>query len=428
VRTTVVISSSFSGIGCAEMGAAVMVGALNGALFSDSSSSGGDGDGCIRLECAWALELNTACQEELLHGVIDGHGGPNHLFGDVMDVLPPRVRHTLASSSPCPATARHMIMSSDIVTKLWCLRCGKLCRVPRSEIHIAGTPCQDFSALGSRSHLYGRRNQPFWAWASHRAHCREPWIVHENVAQMGTDALVDVLPGYVLVSRTVLCPTALGWPSKRHRQYCLFLHKSLVGIDDVSTSIRPAIDSVLSCFYRDFSYGLLGYLIGSPDELHEDYFCMSHIMPPSSFSVCMLLAILTYHLSLIHRSTRCLNNRVTCRLHAPIFGLHASPCITTFAHAVISEELLWARSRALVVDRRNDAAGFDDPPSSWRAALTHNERTRLATVLQMCTHRNTGLADDLGQARRTMQSAVGGLSLCSIHHSSIASHSVSHRV
>eukprot|EP00969_Alexandrium_andersonii_P082555 3639389-Alexandrium_andersonii.AAC.1 len=58
---------------------------------------------------------------------------------------------------------------------------------------------------------------------------REIGIIFENVWEFGESDVLDLLSDrYWHIPRMNLCPTTLGWPSKRRRMYLVMLSRSMV--------------------------------------------------------------------------------------------------------------------------------------------------------------------------------------------------------
>ena len=98
-----------------------------------------------------------------------------------------------------------------------------------AHIHIAGTPCTDFSTRGSLQGLEGKTTEHLFAWIGHRLLLQEPFIVQENVLGFVTSVLVETMGHLYSIEVIVLDPTLLGWPVARQRKYTLMKHKGKTG-------------------------------------------------------------------------------------------------------------------------------------------------------------------------------------------------------
>jgi site-specific DNA-cytosine methylase len=247
--------------------------ALNTAFFGDTSAASASdpsSDDALIFRCLWCCEFNRACQEELLSDV--SHAHPEHVFADVLACVgrpmdgSPRLGDGLSSCA-----LRDHILNSPPSAAMWCVRCGKFCRPGQADLHIAGSPCQDFSVLGSRAQISGSRSLPFYCWCRQRLHIREPFILHENVVAFGTQHVDDCLASeYSVVRRWELCPSLFGWASKRRRQFVILVHKAVLLSDIIPANFSTHLDSLLGLFYRECKYGLLKYAGASESELTED--------------------------------------------------------------------------------------------------------------------------------------------------------------
>ena len=89
-------------------------------------------------------------------------------------------------------------------------------------IHLAGSPCVDYSEMGNGEGVAGHTIAYFLTWAAIRRKVQEPVIIHECVREFCEWLLLDELPMY-FIDYIVLSPSDLGWPIARQRSWCVSL-------------------------------------------------------------------------------------------------------------------------------------------------------------------------------------------------------------
>lgn len=160
---------------------------------------------------------------------------PKHLYTDIMEFLPRRVRKFVERSSTSTREAKTAILTCTPLGSAWCQKHGQVCVATICDVEIAGTPCQDHSGLNlHRQNFEGGRAVFYWAWVVLRRTRREKAWIHENVPQFGLENLRQDLGDLYIIIRIVLSPTALGWASKRRRQFCVGVLKSYVPLHSIS--------------------------------------------------------------------------------------------------------------------------------------------------------------------------------------------------
>ena len=104
--------------------------------------------------------------------------------------------------------------------KGWCLIHGQECQMKTACVHVAGTSCTDFSAIGKGDAEHGMTYSHLLIWASHRKQLQEPVIVQENVCNFPRETLLELLPEYEWCFGIVE-PNMYGWPIRRARQWAV---------------------------------------------------------------------------------------------------------------------------------------------------------------------------------------------------------------
>lgn len=94
-----------------------------------------------------------------------------------------------------------------------------------ADLHIAGTPCVDFSLRGDRGAEEGPTMSVFGAWIAQRIQLQETYILQENVPQFQPSLIADFINDVYDIDSTIIDAQALGWPIARTRRYTLCRHK-----------------------------------------------------------------------------------------------------------------------------------------------------------------------------------------------------------
>ena len=119
-----------------------------------------------------------------------------------------------------------------------------------ATIHIAGTPCTDFSTRGSRNKELGKSFVCLLAWISMRLMLQESVVIQENVVQFCTELLVRLL-GHLYHFRVVeRSPSQLGWPVTRNRLWTVMRHRYKTG------SFKMPLTIFAKLFYKPLLFGL----------------------------------------------------------------------------------------------------------------------------------------------------------------------------
>lgn len=197
-----VVTSSFSGAGFAELGLESLLASKNRVLT-----------------CARKVEIQQHCREVLL-----SRDHSSCLFGDIMEMVPDFEMGTEAKPPTC---------SSSGVIMAYCHQHCQLCPVaPKKmfgqlQLEVAGPPCPPWSRFGCRRGESDRRHRAHDAWV---ALCRqeEPeLILFENVVGFKLHLLNRNFADKYLVLPEILDPRLFGVPMSRPRIYCLLVHKRL---------------------------------------------------------------------------------------------------------------------------------------------------------------------------------------------------------
>ena len=103
------------------------------------------------------------------------------------------------------------------------------CKVESADLHIAGTPCTDFSARGHQLGLEGPTTGLLFCWLILRILLQDKYVLQENVVSFVTDVIAAVLGRLYFIDQIVLDAKCLGWPVSRKRKYTLLRHRYKTG-------------------------------------------------------------------------------------------------------------------------------------------------------------------------------------------------------
>lgn len=170
-----------------------------------------------------ATDVGTLQQQVLCSFTPDER--PTHVFGCVLERLPPQLRSQLLEVAPRkyddpslhPAGFSKMLKLFRSCTEAFgdmttddCAKHGRSCALysaPQSAaepvlvVHWAGSVCTDFAAMGLRHGMCGPFSILFLAWAFERRARRETIVFHECTAQFPVDLLIDVFGDLYEVDR-----------------------------------------------------------------------------------------------------------------------------------------------------------------------------------------------------------------------------------
>ena len=161
------------------------------------------------------------------------------------------------------------------------------CSMPTACLHVAGTPCVDWSSMPGSSHSKecGNSALPFYAWAALRYLVQYLVIVHENVPSFDP-SLLEYLLGSVYVSAassSISCNLA-------------FLVGENGGLQFSYTGNMSQTQSLLGQII------LLHAAIGSPLRLSSSLSDLSCLLDTPSGRFCQIVPHMSTHFTLTHRA------------------------------------------------------------------------------------------------------------------------------
>jgi site-specific DNA-cytosine methylase len=318
----------------------------------------------LKFTCAWAIEINKKCQDELL---FDKENGPAHLFNSIEDFLPPNARAWcgLDGNKRIPnAKLRQRLPGIKMLRRAWCLRCKADCQLIPTHVHQASAPCIYHSSLGGHAGDEGSGMYLHWAWIALIRTLRIAVLLTENVASFGDGDFCEFLADIYIVIRILTCPTNLAFPARRERQLVLLILK---------TFIYPALhDAGVQC--------------------HDDDGVVAMMNMQETINI------------------------VFNRQRAAAFSWRDFLLPISSNPELVSEKI-WAGNRRAVLERNaDDPIRYTDPPGSVLAVLSLKERSRWDEYQRLWPSE----AADVGQTpSATPQHTCGPLLHCLSKHVSL---------
>lgn len=172
-----------------------------------------------------AIEWYGPSQEELK---THPHA-PQHLAGDITDFFHQKIQKQvmrLHKIGKVMDILPQLVMSGKAVRRTaYCMQCRRECEVPMASIHIAGTPCTDWSSMGTQSGAGGLTMVFLFAWIGLRRLVQEPVIIQENVTKFCVSYLEKFIGDLYFIDVSVEQSGDFGVPCMRERQFIVCRHK-----------------------------------------------------------------------------------------------------------------------------------------------------------------------------------------------------------
>ncbi len=249
---TIVLTTSYSGIGCAEAAAAMLAHAVSMSGIPDTRWG--------KLEVYRSIENTLVCQA-LLHSHKEA-SRPTHVFSDLLtllhdttlsslqglqrrwlDTYRSRLRNVVGAAqrkellAKCSATyiaqaMRVLKRNPPNTNAAACTTHERECPlcpvVEPGQLHIevAGSTCVAWSAMGLCEGWLHESSTPFLCWVQLLLHHQPHLIVHECTPSFDTVTLAALLQPHYDVSFCIASPDDLGFPCRRARKYSVCVHRS----------------------------------------------------------------------------------------------------------------------------------------------------------------------------------------------------------
>lgn len=256
------LSTAFSGVGCPEI-----AGSMVCCYFLAHLGISVLGSNYPRhLRTLWAVECEPDAQDELRHSAY----GPEHLFENTLNFISSDVRRRIIQKSTQWSNAQLAAVGRAGDTclsgaKCLCHNALTLCLALASDMHVAGSPCIDYSRQWHAAKQTDGDSFPStYAWMLHRLHCLEALIVHENVAGFPVELMVDVLGHVYLIFTHIYDSIRLGWVSTRSRRFTILVRR------DLFVSIALPFEEYISMCRRHTAMTYHCFLTASAAEIQGE--------------------------------------------------------------------------------------------------------------------------------------------------------------
>lgn len=210
------VSTAFSGIGAADVAVEAIAKGLEHHLQRPVRTVN-----CFAIEWSKEGQLELQCLPN----------PPQCLYGDIRGLIDLRIRGALleaADRMDYDDLVRVAMSPSFCSAAAPCLLHRRDCFCERADIHVAGPPCVDFSAVGKRQGVQGPTLLPFLVWVAQRLRLQEPVILHENVPQFAVELLAQFFSQEYIIQSSVFNAFELGHACDRERRLTWLLHKAHV--------------------------------------------------------------------------------------------------------------------------------------------------------------------------------------------------------
>ncbi|CAK9060774.1 unnamed protein product, partial [Durusdinium trenchii] len=181
-------STWFSGHGCAELGLAMLAGALR-------KVGKGGGDSFLP---SYEFEISAKARGATVDRI------PEHCcqYVDILRMLNESSRKSLQElEATCPKVSEDVwtfLLKQEFVYEQLCPRHRNRCSVPRTVLDISGSMCKGFSTLGKKDQggllrEESQYNKLLLAWAIAHGRAETPILIHENVRGFSSSYLAGKL-------------------------------------------------------------------------------------------------------------------------------------------------------------------------------------------------------------------------------------------
>ncbi|CAE7199255.1 unnamed protein product [Symbiodinium natans] len=215
-----------------------------------------------------AVEWSAQAREELLR---HPHC-PQHVFGDMNDFWRPHIAAQLDVLAANDTAINEVLLplmrrGEATIRKAWCYKHGQMCEVDRAaDLHVAGTPCTDYSQRGLMMREQGVTWKAFLSWISRRWDYQESLIIQENVINFDASTSEHFLGAIYFVSVALIDPNMYGMPITRPRQYCILRHKWKTG-----AALAP-VNVFVEMFRAPVRFGEYNQELAAMEPAWDSYF------------------------------------------------------------------------------------------------------------------------------------------------------------
>ena len=242
----------------------------------------------IRPVHVWSLEKDPVARDGLI--IAGRRRSPTPCaFDNLTDLLPPGVwRRRCGLVKGCPELPPAKLHEFGLAHAQ--LRDAMPCKAhnchhqPRhTDIHCAGTSCQDHSSFGSLKGNDGKQVKYVLIWYSLRLKLQPTMILHENVSGFGVAGLTQHLGRLYVVIPCRMCASEFGLPISRDRQMTIlvlrewaFARLRAIGRTDLCTDtalerLVDLISTIRACWRRTCGITWRDCLVSTDDDHAEEH-------------------------------------------------------------------------------------------------------------------------------------------------------------
>ena len=215
-----------------------------------------------------AIEWDAPARAELS---VHPHG-PQHIHTDINLFLTSwaqlRIDQLKDRGQPLTVESLHFIYENprlSVSRRSLCSKCDRHCEYDPGSIHWAGTPCVDFSPMGSQKGGEGKSALCFATWCALMLLCLPPLIIHENSHRFLVEILIRIFHKFYVIESFIVCASSYGNPIRRRRRWSVLRLKG--SVHKIGTA---SMETVLSHLFRNDHHDFTAYLVADRASFDAD--------------------------------------------------------------------------------------------------------------------------------------------------------------
>eukprot|EP00959_Pyramimonas_sp_CCMP1952_P199558 4174202-Pyramimonas_sp.AAC.1 len=250
------MSTAFSGIGAPETAACFLASAFRESFPADYVG---------RPRLLSCVEWSTASRDELaVHPLSTEHDSCH--FGDISSFFVPELSETIAKLKAQPHLALQLlgpaIQSGNAMgTRAWCHTHKQHCCIKGARLHVAGTPCPDYSAIGTQC---GPSIVDELAWIGQRRQLQESVVPQENAKELFFQMYEDLLRDNYDIEHCILDSFDFGFPYHRVRRYIVYRNRRTTATPNVTLA------DVLDGLKRPCGTDIIAFKVADESEIQSE--------------------------------------------------------------------------------------------------------------------------------------------------------------